>query len=287
MTSKLNILVTGGAGFIGKHLTQHLKSTGHTVTVVDIAAQAPFTTQTHVDDVADFIRNTDQGFDAIFHLAAIPRVGLGLNSPELVLRNNLDSTIEVLGYCRQNPRTKLIFVSSSSVTHSNIMINPYACSKKICEEMVELYRKTYGVNATIVQLFNVYGPGEARYGEHSTLIRRCKDAYLNGKDFTVNGDGSMSRDFTHVADVVRGLEFILEEMDNPHPHYQLGMDQPISVIQVVREFFSDDKIKYGPARPTDCQTTRSSMTQWPLGWIPSIHIIDYIAEWKAAGCPND
>ena len=82
MTFKLNILVTGGNGFIGKHLASHLKKMGHTVTIVDIAGHGPFTTLTHLEDAAEFMRTTDQGFDAIFHLAAIPRVGLGLNSPE-------------------------------------------------------------------------------------------------------------------------------------------------------------------------------------------------------------
>ena len=290
MTSKLNILVTGGNGFIGKHLVVYLKKAGHTATVVDIDGIAPFTTLTHLQDATDFIKETDQGFDVIFHLAAIPRVGLGLNSPEMVLRNNIDSTIEVLGHCRQNPRTKLIFISSSSVAFSNLMINPYASSKGMCEELIELYRKTYGVKATTVRLFNVYGPGEARYGNHSTLIRRCKDAVLSDTDFTINGTGEMSRDFTHVDDVVLGLDAILKESqssDEMFNHYELGIDQPISVNQVVERFFPKERIKYGPGRATDCQTTRSSTHYWPLGWIPSIHVLDYIDSWKAAGCPND
>lgn len=300
------ILVTGGHGFIGKHLATALASCGHAVTVCDVkkADEADLFLWDEVNrDVRIFMRELDTGlklqslfgeadhFDYIFHLAATPRLGMGLAFPEEVLRNNIDSLIDVLGYCRKNKHTKLIFISSSSVVWADCSLNPYAQSKAVGENILDTYVSTFGVNAVTARLFNVYGPGEAECGKNTTLVKQCKKAIIGKNGFTIFGDGSAVRDFTHVSDIVDGLLEIMSEMEqgvNANV-YELGAgDDSVTVKQVVHAFFGDDDlITYADARFGEPPLTRADQSKWPLRWFPQIKVIDYINDWCKAGCPND
>lgn len=274
----MNILVTGGDGFIGSHLIKQLEENGHQVTNISSDIQL-------LDDVA-FGKP-----QVIYHLGAFPRVGYSLENPEKVLSNNYLSTLRVLEYCRFHPSTRLINVSSSSVKFAKLVHNPYAMSKKFGEDLTDLYRVTYKVKAANVRLFNVYGPGEAEYGQFTTLVKACKKRVMSGANLRVTGDGSIARDFTHVADVVNGLIAVdrLLQQDVATALYELGAGKPTTVREVVEEFQrgTNLKIEIVPARANDPELTSADPYRRPHGWFPVFDVLDYIQDWKTAGCPND
>ena len=301
---KRNILVTGGAGFIGSHLVQHLTYAGHKVTSVDIKPKTVSICEHVISDVGSYINslmvceemprlfpNTDE-YDYIFHLAATPRAGVSIQYPENVISNNMNSLLSVLQYCRFHSNTKLIFVSSSSVVWADVHTNPYALTKMMGEELVKTYIETFNLEASIVRLFSVYGPQESEYGKDSTLIRQIKSSVLQNKPFALMSLGEQSRDFTHVSDVVLGLESVMFEMESDWlPIYELGSGGGITkvkdIIDKVLEHKPDFQILNFPARPQDPPKTIADRKKKPAGWNPKIKVIDYIDQWFNAGCPKD
>jgi nucleoside-diphosphate-sugar epimerase len=299
-----NILITGGAGFIGTHLVRAFMDAGHTVTSCDVSEKisgANFASKTETKDIYVLMKEIQscemlpsiydqtEVFDTIFHLAATPRMSIGLDKPESVLTNNITPLIEVLGYCRRHPSTKLIFISSSSTVWADCSVNPYALSKKIGEQLVDTYINSFGVHACTARLFNVYGPGEADYGPATTLLKQCKKAICNYEPITINGNGSYVRDFTHVADIVTGLQTIRNEMMSYSNKavYELGAgDDSVSVLQIA-EAFGHDQINFGPPRGGEPARTKADRKLWPRQWAPVIKVLEYIEAWKEAGSKND
>lgn len=302
------ILITGGQGFIGRNLAMYLATSNlYDITSVDFkpADVLDVLRWRNINkDVRVFMKELDDAhqlknlydelepYDLIIHLAAIPRVGVSLAYPEATLRNNVDSLIDVLGYCRAHPSTKLLFVSSSSATWADSRFNPYALSKKIGEQLVDTYRATYGIKCATVRLFNVYGAGESEFAEYTTLVRTCKKALWTKRPVFIHGDGNQVRDFTHIDDVVDGLAAIIGEMGNGTARdlYELGSgDASVSVVQVVDAFMKGEpnQIVNVPGRPHEVQMTKADITLWPKFWYPKIKILEYIKKWKEEGCPLD
>jgi nucleoside-diphosphate-sugar epimerase len=279
----MRILVTGGRGFIGTRLVNHLSEITEDVFIID-----------KVD--GQLVQDTDLGqfgeLDFIFHLAATPRLGISLVDPAGSIENNITSLTKVLEYCRKNPTTKLIFISSSSAKFANLARNPYALSKAMGEQLVDLYRDTYKVHACSVRLFNVYGPGEAFAYSYTTLVKQCKIGLTTCRGFFIEGDGSIIRDYTHVDDVCEGLVQVMDHMAlRPGWNlYELGSGEAsVTVKEIVEEFQRDTSldIEYRAARPGDPPYTCANQFLRPSGWEPKIKVLDYIREWKANGYPSD
>lgn len=280
----MKVLITGGFGFIGSRLTRILKDAGIDVT--------PFgSTTLSAGLIQDQNYSFFKPFDIIFHLAAIPRIGLSLEKPNVVLSNNYNSTNWLCHILKEFPEKKLIFASSSSVKFADLTQNPYALSKKFGEDLIELHRETFGLRATSVRFFNVYGPGERNGGKHTTLIKAFKDRVQNKQNLLVNGDGIISRDYTHVDDVVSGLVRVWMEMQrgDEKPMYEIGSGCPISVLQIAQAFQegTDLQIEFGPDRQGDAPITYADPAYLPVGWYPTIDVLDYIRDWKVRGCPKD
>lgn len=277
----MKILITGGLGFIGMHLAENLavdnwvvvcdKKQGKSIQEYDIDAFKP---------------------DIIYHLAATARVGVSLKDPAGVIQNNISGLLKVLEYCRQHPATKLIFASSSSVKFAKLDKNPYALSKAMGEQLVDMYRNLYDVRAVSVRFFNVYGPREADYGMNTTLVKQCKKNLLAKQPFYIEGDGEIIRDFTHVDDVVDGLIAVCNDMDERQALnlFELGSGiASITVRQVVEEFQKGTTlpIEWRASRIGDPPYTNANIYLSPKGWSPKIDILTYIQNWKADGCPDD
>ena len=187
----MRILVTGGAGFVGTNLIKRLLKDGYDVCSYDNYS-------------AGFEKNEQQGceyyvkdlrgdfkwgkFDIVFHLAALARIQPSLYDPYLTLRNNFDSTLNVLEYANAIENdTKVIYAGSSS-KHHGLYKSPYAWSKCAGEGLCKLYSSVYDLKTTICRFYNVYGPHQITEGTYSTVIGIFENQYKNNKPLTIVGN---------------------------------------------------------------------------------------------------
>lgn len=253
------ILVTGGAGFIGGHTVDALLARGETVVCVDDLndyydpKRKEATVQEHRKNKhytfykAD-IRNkqslaiifTNHPINTVIHLAARAGVRASLEDPELYMTTNILGTLNLLELAREHAIRNFVFASSSSVYGNSKktpftedmkldeQISPYAVSKKAGENLCYQYSNLYKIPITCLRFFTVYGPR----GRPDMAPYLFLDAVAQGKPITVYGDGSTSRDYTYVADIVQG---ILAAHDNPHAYevLNLGNSDPVTLTEFI------------------------------------------------------
>jgi UDP-glucose 4-epimerase len=272
----LNIIVTGGCGFIGSHLVETLLVMGHNILVIDDMRSGKWICKSPnvmyiKKDVCDAIL-PEGDFDAIVHLANTPRIRLALEQPILALRNNIDPTIHVADWARKL-NCRLYFATSSSTIYSDKLSNPYTLGKSASEDILQMYEKIYNLKYNLMYFYNVYGPREADYGEHSTVIRCFKKAVVAGEPLRIFGSGRKTRDFTHVDDVIDGIIILLNTERKPK-HAHLGTGSPHSIMEVATAFdqkFIHEFNRSGEAEDTLCKTPYSPCT---------FDVIQYITSWK-------
>jgi UDP-glucose 4-epimerase len=177
--------------------------------------------------------------DMIFHLAAIPRIQPSIKYPELVLKNNILSTLNILEYARKN-EIKVIFASSSSVS-GGIEKNPYTASKGACEDLCRMYANVYGMNISIARFYNVYGPRMITSCEFGTVLGVWQRRYKEGKPLKITGDGTQRRDFTHVEDIIDGMMSSVYQDDKGHL-YELGRGENYSMNEIADMFGDVERI---------------------------------------------
>lgn len=223
----MKVVVTGGAGFIGANLCAVLEradeisevvafddlSTGFRHNLDGTSAKVRLVEDTVLD--LDAVSSAADGADAIVHLAARPSVPRSLEDPILSHRVNVDGTLNILEYARHADKTPhIIFASSSSVYGSNPELpkhermatmprSPYAASKLSGEAYVLAYQDSFGVPALPFRFFNVYGPLQAPGHAYAAVVPAFFYAALHGEPVPVHGDGSQTRDFTHVDTVAK------------------------------------------------------------------------------------
>lgn len=221
MARSKSVLVTGGFGFIGRHLSELLKE-DHDVTVLDIAKPA----HTDLKFVQADLLNPEtvpdfSGFDAVVHLAAVVGVAKAENNPKATLDVNIDGTRNVLEACRKGDVKTVVFPSSSEVYGEPAKIpiaetdffNPvsaYGVSKIVGEEYVKSFSKVYGTSYSVFRLFSVYGPGQSPDFVVPRFVRQAVD----GKPLTVHGDGSQVRAFCYVGDVAEAMKLAIHDPKN-------------------------------------------------------------------------
>ena len=193
LTDIPHVIVTGGCGFIGSHLTRRLLEQGFCVTVIDDnrtgnVFHSHDSVEYHKCDVVDFNPhiNSIEPPSAIFHLANSPRVRRALEYPTETIVNNIGTTCAVADWARIF-NCKLFFSTSSSTQYAESLNNPYTFSKVVCESALSMYRELYSLDYVLMYFYNVYGPGEADYGQYSTVIRKFKQDYLAGNPLTIYG----------------------------------------------------------------------------------------------------
>jgi len=218
-------LVTGGAGFIGSHLTEELVRRGHMVRVVDSLVTGKRTNLRHVSGV-DFIegdladievaRAAVERCDYVLHQAAIPSVPRSVTDPIASNRANVDATLNTLVAARDAGVRRLVFAGSSSAygdtpvlpKHEGMPSNPlspYALQKVVGEQYLQMFTKLYGFDSVSIRYFNVFGPRQDPSSPYSGVISVFAAALLEGRAPTIYGDGEQTRDFTYVANVVDGV----------------------------------------------------------------------------------
>ena len=220
-----NYLVTGGAGFIGSHLSEELVRRGHTVRVADSLITGKRANLTHIPgveflegDLADepFARRAAEGMDFVLHQAAIPSVPRSVKDPITSNRANVDATLNVLVAARDAGVKRLVFAGSSSAygntptlpKHEDMPgnpLSPYALQKVVGEQYLQMFTRLYGLETVSIRYFNVFGPRQDPSSPYSGVISVFATALLENRSPTIYGDGEQTRDFTYVANVVDGV----------------------------------------------------------------------------------
>ncbi len=283
----MKILVTGGAGFIGTNLIKRLVKEGHKVVSLDNYSTGLRQNEVEGAIYADIdINNIEikdksywEGFDLMYHLAAIARIQPSFENPIDYLKTNGVATMRLAKIC-SNSKIPLIYAGSSS-HHSGKFSNPYTFSKDVGEEVLQLFTKNFGLEYSIARFYNVYGPNQLLEGGYTTLIGRWVNNLQKGLPCEIYGDGEQRRDFTHVSDIVDALIKIMEQQAY-NKDFELGRGKNYSVNEVANMFnitpiYKD--AKPGEARNTLCE---SKVARNVLGWKPQIDLLDYIKtlKWK-------
>lgn len=273
--AKHNFIVTGGCGFIGSHLVEALLLHDQNVLVVDDMSVGSYKiphkkVQYLHQDVANVFPAGN--YDAIFHLAATPRVRMSHKNPYITIKNNVNSTLTVCEWARKL-RVPIFFAASSSTKFSNKDSNPYTFSKSTCEEILNLYESLYNVKYHMLYFYNVYGPREADYGEYSTVVRAFKRCVENDEPLRVFGSGKKERDFTHVYDVVDGMLKLLQTRRKTK-HVNLGRGKPVSILEVAKAF--DHPIVHEFDRPGEAEKTICDSPFIECEY----DVLKYIKDWK-------
>ena len=220
-----NYLVTGGAGFIGSHLSEELVRRGHRVRVADSLITGKRSNLDHVPGIEfvqgdlaaiEFARSVADGCEYVLHQAAIPSVPRSVKDPLTSNRANVDSTLNMLVAARDAGVKRLVFAASSSAygdtptlpKHEGMPTNPlspYALQKVVGEQYLQMFTRLYGLETVSIRYFNVFGPRQDPSSPYSGVISVFATALLENRPPTIYGNGEQTRDFTYVANVVDGV----------------------------------------------------------------------------------
>ena len=279
----MNIMVTGGAGFIGTNLIKRLLKDGHNVVSLDNYSTGKKENEQEgckyydvdIRDAVDFDFFMEKP-DVIYHLAALPRIQPSFEFPALTMEVGMLGTMNILEWAR-NKECKVIYAGSSSV-HSGHYSNPYTFSKVMGDELCMAYKKMFEVNAKICRFYNVYGPHQLTEGEYCTVIGVFENQYKEGVDLTITGDGFQRRDFTHVDDIVEGLILTSESENFDLDIVELGRGHNHSINELAKMFGCG--FTYIPKRPGEAEVTLCdiSVAKRDIGYEPRINLKDYIEE---------
>ena len=220
-----NCLVTGGAGFIGSNLSRFLANNGASVTVIDNFSTGRRRNTSDFEELGINLIEADiseqeqtskyfSEIDYVFHQAAVPSVPRSILEPLLTNNSNINGTISVLENCRLNKVKKVVYAASSSaygdtevlpkaVSMNPSPLSPYAVQKLAGEMYCKTYFDNFGLRTTALRYFNVYGPHQDPNSEYSAVIPIFIKKALADEPIVIFGDGTTSRDFTFIADVIQ------------------------------------------------------------------------------------
>jgi nucleoside-diphosphate-sugar epimerase len=311
-------LVTGGAGFIGSHLSEELVRRGHTVRVADNLITGKRSNLAHVPgvellegDLADesVARRAVDGMDYVLHQAAIPSVPRSVKDPIASNRANVDATLNVLVAARDAGVKRLVFAGSSSAYGDTPTLpkredmpdkplSPYALQKVVGEQYLQMFARLYGLETVSVRYFNVFGPRQDPSSPYSGVISVFATALLEHRSPTIYGNGEQTRDFTYVANVVDGVLRACEadgasgEVINVATGGRISLNQ---LFATMRDLIgSDVKPTYVESRAGDVRDSQADITKARriLGYEPTVSFEQGLARtiaWyrapTAAGAP--
>src|SRR3989338_1443074 len=305
------VVVTGGAGFIGSHLVDRLVQDGYRVTVIDNFSTGLKQNLVHLntfknlkvieDDINDLanLKPCFQNIDTVFHLAALADIVPSIQRPLDYYHANVSGTVSALELSRLGGVKKFIYTASSSCygiakvypTPENAEISPqypYALTKRLGEECALHWAKVYKLPVLSLRLFNVYGP-RARTGvTYGAVFGVFLAQKLAGRPFTVVGDGTQTRDFTYVTDVV---DTFIQAAHSPLTGeiFNVGSGDTYSINKLVQLLKGD--VSYVPKRPGEPDVTFADIRKITsaLKWIPKVSfeegvrlMLEHISDWKTA-----
>jgi UDP-glucose 4-epimerase len=307
-------IVTGGAGFIGSHLVDFLLDKGHDVIVIDNLSNGNIENiKQHHDnpkmtfhklDISDYENNEKfekifQGVDWVFHLAALADIVPSINNPVKYHKSNVDGTINVLEAARRNKVKRFIYTASSSCygipdkypTPESAPIKPeypYALTKFLGEQFALHWNQLYNLPLLSLRLFNVYGPRARTSGTYGAVFGVFLAQKIHNEPFTIVGDGTQTRDFTFVSDIVEGF-YKAAKSDVVGEIINLGSGNTYSVNKLTE--LLGGEVVYIPKRPgePDCTFADITKARKLLDYEPQVSfdhgvniMLDNIDYWKNA-----
>jgi UDP-glucose 4-epimerase len=300
----VNVIVTGGAGFIGSHLTELLLQRGHRVIVLDNLSTGRLENLAHLKgsaglsfhrvDVGDAeaIRPHFDGVDWVFHLAALADIVPSIQRPLEYHRANVDGTASVVEAARLAGVKRFLYTASSSCygipdafpTPETAELRPqypYALTKALGERIALHWGQVYQLPVASLRLFNVYGPRSRTSGTYGAVFGVFLAQKLNGKPFTVVGDGTQTRDFTFVTDVAKAF-LAAAESDVQQEIFNVGSGGTYSVNRLVE--LLGGPMSHIPKRPgePDCTFADTAKIRRQLQWKPEVTFEEGVARLLAA-----
>ncbi|MBW2623982.1 MAG: NAD-dependent epimerase [Deltaproteobacteria bacterium] len=323
----MNILVTGAAGFIGFHLSKRLLEEGHSVIGIDSLneyydVQLKKNRLKLLESMGDFnflqldladregIEDlfSKHSFERVVNLAAQAGVRYSLSNPHVYIESNINGFLHILEGCRHHDVPHLVFASSSSVyglntnmpfsVHDNVdhPISLYAATKKSNELMAHTYSHLYGLPASGLRFFTVYGP----WGRPDMALFLFTENILKGKPIKVFNNGDMMRDFTFIDDIIEGVVRVMDHVPEPNPQwsgekpdpgsspapyrlYNIGNQNPVKLmdfIKAIEESLGSEAIKdFLPLQPGDVPASHADVTDLveTVGFKPATSIEDGIS----------
>ena len=288
----MNIVVTGGAGFIGSHVAEAYLAAGHAVWVVDnlatgkrdnVPAGARFV---HADINDEAVRRllSDERIEAVNHHAAQMDVRRSVADPLFDARSNVLGLLNLLEGAREAGCRTFVFASSGGTVygeltafpateeHSTHPISPYGISKLAGEHYLDFYRLEYGLRTVSLRYANVYGPRQDPHGE-AGVVAIFSQALLDGQPITINGDGTQTRDYVFVADVVRAnLAALTTDVHGPF-NVGTGVETDVNALaaHLQRLTGATDRARHGPAKPGEPRRSvlDCGRAARMLGWTPA------------------
>ena len=284
----MKILITGVAGFIGSHLAQHLLKT-HTILGIDnldtyYSANLKLKNLLSIQNHPNFffikgsILNIEELLkpfpkpDIIIHLAGIPGIKPSLHNPLYYSENNFIGSLKVFEFAKNNSIHKIIFSSSSSVYGNNVIpftedqitdkqLCPYAVLKKSTELLLYSYYINFNIDVLIFRLFSIYGERQ----RPDLVIQKFCNLILSDQTIKIYGDGESKRDFTHINDLLVGIEKGIEYISN-HNTYEilnLGNSNPVSINYLINQleicFEKKIKLEYVDKNKEDADSTYANI----------------------------
>ncbi len=296
-------LVTGGAGFIGSHITKELVRQGQHITVLDnlsggklenlapVKANITFI-QGDICNYADVV-DACAGVDYVLHLAALISVAESMAKPQETAEINVQGTVNVLEAARQCGVKRVVFSSSAAVYGTRPELpykeytpidcqSPYAWSKQAGAELCQLYTKAYGLEAVVLRYFNVFGTGQNPNSAYAAVIAKFMQLAAENKPLGIDWDGLQSRDFVNVKDVVQA-NLLAAIKGVPGEIYNVASGRTYTLLELADtiEKVSGRKLERvsRPKRPGDVHESSADISKiTALGYKPSVTLEEGLRE---------
>lgn len=286
----MNLLITGGAGFIGSHVAAEALGRGHSVTIVDNLSSGNLN---NIPKEARFVKddistcNWDvilKDIDTVFHAAAFVSAPESFEFFDKCVDTNVQASWRLIKACVEKKVRKFVFCSSSAVYREEEVSNcetdlpgpttPYGLTKLDVEHLLSMAKQEYGLSFAALRYFNVFGPRQDLNSDYSAVIPIFINRALRNTDLTIYGTGQQRRDFIYVADITNAVLTFAEK--DPCGIFNVGTGSDYSVLElaemIIRKTDSKSKIRFEPARPGDVMfSTASLLRQSEVGvWKPAV-----------------